>query len=81
MRLVEPHQQRCKLEVPVLLLQLTDPLPRQTLGMAQALPALQFSQVASRVFHELDRQVLLSRALTKLTVRVDITHVLSIHQK
>jgi hypothetical protein len=50
MWLAEPLQQRCKPEVSVLLLQLTDPLPRQTLSMAQALPALQFSQGVSRVF-------------------------------
>jgi hypothetical protein len=62
MWLAEPLQQRYTPEVPV---QLADPLPRQTLGMAQILPALQFSQAASPVYHALDKQILLPRAPAK----------------
>jgi hypothetical protein len=46
---MEPFQQRYKPEVPVRLLQLTGSLPHRTLSMFQTLPALQFSQVISRV--------------------------------
>jgi hypothetical protein len=56
--LVEPHQQRCTPEVPVLLLQLPT-LLHWTLKMFQALPALQFSQDVSPVYHALDKNVLL----------------------
>jgi hypothetical protein len=58
------RQQRCRPEVPTLLLQ-PPTHPRWMLNMFQALAALQSLQGASRVFHELDRQVLLPRALAK----------------
>jgi hypothetical protein len=64
MWLEEPHQQRCRLEVPMLLLQLPT-LLRWTLNMIQTLPALQFSQAVSPVYHTLDRQVLLTHAPAK----------------
>lgn len=80
------RQQRCRPEVQTLLLQ-PPTHPRWMLNKFQTLAALRSLQGASRVFHELDRQVLLSRALAKrpfllnLFVRVDITHVLNIHRK
>jgi hypothetical protein len=64
MSLVEPHQQRCRLEVPTLLLQLPT-LLRWTLNMFQTLPALQFSQVVSPVYHTLDKHILLPHAPAK----------------
>jgi len=58
------RQQRCRPEVPTLLLQLTT-LPRWMLNVFQTLAALQFLRSVSPVFRELDRQVLLLRAPAK----------------
>jgi hypothetical protein len=58
MWLTEPPQQLCRPEMPTLLLQ-PPTLLRLTLNMIQTLPALQFSQDVSPVYHALDKQVLL----------------------
>jgi hypothetical protein len=58
MWLVEPPQQCCRPEMLTLLLQLPT-LPHWMLNMVQTLPALQFSQDVSPVYHALDKQGLL----------------------
>jgi hypothetical protein len=58
------RQQHCRPEVLTLMLQPPTHL-RWMLNMFQTLAALHFLLGASRVFHELDRQVLLPRALAK----------------
>ncbi|KAG1863642.1 WD40-repeat-containing domain protein [Suillus subalutaceus] len=57
MRSVEPHRNPCRQRVPMVLLQLTDRLPRWTSSMFHTPAALQFSQGASRVYHALDKPV------------------------